>query len=277
MQKILVTTDLLEDSKAGMQFAIQLSMQNNAQLTFFHSFYILKPTTWSVADVATFEDVEESKLQKQLNKFVDEVYKEMNVVNENKRCVIDSSVMTDSEIVEYAQSHDFDFICISTKGAGTFQRFFGTNTSHIITHSLIPVIAVPQNYHNAPISSILYASDLLHLEKELPKVVNFAKTFDANINILHINYATELDSKKIAADKLIGEYNNPKIHLNIVDAGFTDSLITNIEAMIDDIRPSILVMFTEQHRNFFEKMFLASKAAGYSFNAKVPLLVFHKE
>lgn len=276
MQKILVTTDLLEDSKAGMQFAIQLSIQNDAQLTFFHSFYILKPTSWNDKDVNIFENEEENKLQKQLNTFVDEVYKEMNVVNENKRCVIDSSVVTDSEIVEYAQSHDFDFICISTKGAGTFQRFFGTNTSHIITHSLIPVIAVPQNYHNAPISSILYASDLLHLEKELPKVVNFAKMFDANINILHINYATDANNKKIKANKLISEYNNSKIHLNIVDAGFTESLITNIEAMIDEIRPSILVMFTEQHRNFFEKMFLASKAAGYSFNAKVPLLVFHK-
>ncbi len=276
MQKILVTTDLLEDSKAGIQFAIQLAEQNEIQLTFFHAFYILKPTNWNEKDVNVFENEEENKLQKQLNEFVDDIYKEMNVVNENKRCVIDSSLATDSDIVDYAQSNNFDLICISTKGGGTFQRFFGTNTSNLITHSLIPVIAVPQNYYNAPITSILYASDLVNLAKELPQVVNFAKMFDANVNVLHINYATEPNSQKIAASKLISEYNNPKIHLNIVDAGFTDSLITNIEAMIDDIRPSILIMFTEQHRNFFEKMFLASKAAGYSFNAKVPLLVFPK-
>jgi hypothetical protein len=38
-------------------------------------------------------------------------------------------------------------------------------------------------------------------------------------------------------------------------------------------KPSVLIMFTNQQRTFFQKLFLSSKAEELSFQAKVPLLV----
>jgi hypothetical protein len=55
-----------------------------------------------------------------------------------------------------------------------------------------------------------------------------------------------------------------------------ESLVSDIEDAIKKINPSMMIMFTEQNRNWFEKIFLSSKSAEYSFDAKVPLLVFNK-
>ena len=55
-----------------------------------------------------------------------------------------------------------------------------------------------------------------------------------------------------------------------------NSLVADIEVVVKNMQPSIMIMFTEQNRNWFDKIFLSSKSAEYSFHAKVPLLVFHK-
>ena len=43
MEKILVTTDFSDNSKAGMRFSIRLAMQYKFQLTFFHVYNITPP------------------------------------------------------------------------------------------------------------------------------------------------------------------------------------------------------------------------------------------
>lgn len=276
MDKILVTTDFSTSSKAGMRFAIQLSTQGKYELTFFHSYYIMKPTSWSDATLAAYEKRETEKIQKQLNQFVESVYKSIGVVSKNKRCVISSSVTTDSNIREYAFTNKFNYICISTRGAGKLKKIFGTNTSNLINHSTVPVIAVPHNYQTSKLVSILYASDLVELENELKKVVDFAKPLKAKVELLHFNSPIDLitDSKIIeAAVKKFSKY-DVKLHLE--NASPLNTFISNIEAALKKSKPSLMIMFTQQNRAFFEKLFLSSKSSEYSFNAKVPLLVFNK-
>lgn len=47
MKKILVTTDLSNNSKAGIHFAIQLARKASASLIFYHGVQIDKPTRWA--------------------------------------------------------------------------------------------------------------------------------------------------------------------------------------------------------------------------------------
>ena len=75
MEKIFVTSGFSNNSKAGMRFAIQLASQYKFELTFFHSYYIMKPTSWSDTTYATYEKGEANKIQKKLNQFVVSVYK----------------------------------------------------------------------------------------------------------------------------------------------------------------------------------------------------------
>jgi hypothetical protein len=38
----------------------------------------------------------------------------------------------------------------------------------------------------------------------------------------------------------------------------------------------MMIMFTQQNKSFFERLFLSSKSAEYTFKLNVPLLVYNK-
>jgi len=276
MEHILVTTDLSTKSKAGLRFAIQLSQQRNIKLTFFHSYNVLKPMAWNEATFNEYEKKVADELKAELIKFVNAVYREIDVEPGHHTCVIERAVDTDNSIIDYAQKHKFNYICLSTRGAGRIKKFFGTNTSFLINHSPIPVIAVPHTYRRCKISSILYASDLVNLENELQKVVKFSKPLEAKVELLHFNYQTDNNTKESILKKALNKFSKHDIELKIDNIILIDSLISNIEIAINRSKPSMMVMFTEQNRSFFEKIFISSNAAEYSFNATLPLLVFNK-
>ena len=275
-KKILVTTDFSDESKAGLRFAIQLASQYEYDLTFFHSFYIMIPTSWNYVKQEAYEKEETKKIQEKLKNFVDMVYKSMKVAKVNKKCVIKRSVFSHTNIREYAAENNFSLICISTRGAGKFKRLFGTNTANLISYSDVPVIAVPFNYKKANIKTILYASDLINVEKELKRVIAFAKPLKLKVELLHFTSPLEIliDSKIIEiAVKKLSKY---AITMNIKTADYAQTMVSSIESAIRKTKPSMMIMFTEQNRTLFQKLFLSSKSAEYTFKAKVPLLVFNK-
>lgn len=141
---------------------------------------------------------------------------------------------------------------------------------------MVPVIAVPHNYKIHPIKSIVYASDLLNLEKELLKVVAFAKPLEAEVQLLHFTSPLELLMDPDVIELAVEQFSNHNVKLNLQKRNPVESLISEIESFIKKNKPSLMIMFTEQNRTLFQRIFLASKSAEYSFNAKVPLLVFNK-
>jgi hypothetical protein len=174
------------------------------------------------------------------------------------------------------KNKDIDYICISTRGAGKFKKIFGTNTGNLITKSEVPVLAVPKTYKVAEIKNVLYAADFRNYAAELKKVVDFALPLKATIEVLHFTRQSEItfDEKNIeAAFKKKYKY-GLKIHFEKNDADL--SLVENIQKQIRIIKPSVIIMFTNQERPFFQKLFLSSKAEELSFQLKAPLLVFNK-
>ena len=83
-KKILVTTDFSDESKAGLRFAIQLASQHEYDLTFFHSFHVMIPTSWNYVKQEAYEKEETKKIQEELNNFVEKVYKGMNIAHADK-------------------------------------------------------------------------------------------------------------------------------------------------------------------------------------------------
>ncbi len=276
MDKILVTTDFSTNSKAGLRFAIQLASQAKYELIFFHAYYFEKPTTWNKATIAAFEKRAAETIQKKLDRFVQSVYNSMGLVRHREKCIIVSALHTDSSILDYAQKSKIDFICISTRGAGKLKKLLGTNTSYLINHAPVPVIAVPYNYRKKEIKTILYASDLEHVDRELRKVLAFSKPLKAAIELLHFHYPTSGVTSKLIMDKQAKKFSKYAIKMHLEEVNLTERLVTNIEVVVKKSKPSVMVMFTEQSRSFFDKIFLSSNAADYSFTSKVPLLVFNK-
>ncbi|MBC7408371.1 MAG: universal stress protein [Arcicella sp.] len=276
MKKILVTTDFSANSKAGLRFAIQLASQDSYELVFFHSYYVKKPTTWSDKVLVSFENSEATKIKSRLCLFVDTVYNSMGIKPLNYSCVIKSSFITDANIMEYALKNKFDFICISRRGNGKNKKIFGTNTSILISHSDIPVIAVPNTYRKNKLTTILYASDLSSLENETLKVIDFAGPLKVKIELVHFKFPSDLNTGPKLIEKAIEKFSNHNIKIHFDNFDFTENLVSNLDKEIRRLKPSMLVMFTQQNRSFFEKFFLSSSSAEYSLKAKVPLLVFKK-
>lgn len=277
MKKILVTTDFSANSKSGIRFAIQLASQMDCELTFFHSYHISKPSSGNEKTFTSFEKHETVRIEKELKSFVKTVYNARKVIPENVHYAIRSSFITDSNIMKFAADHHFDFICISRRGGGKVKKIFGTNTSNLILHSKVPVIAVPNTYRYSKISTVLYASDLSDLDREMEKVVDFAKPIDAEIELLHLTYPSETDYNTNAIERAISEFPKTQIKYKIENINLLHNLVVNLQKLIRTQKPSVLVMFTDQKQSFFQKLFLPSTTAEYSFSASVPLLIFRKK
>lgn len=277
MKKILVTTDFSSNSKAGMRFAIQMASQQECELTFFHSYYIMKPTSWGEKTFTSYENNEATKIKAKLEKFVASVYAGMGIVPGKINHVISSSFITDANIMKYASDKYFDFICISRRGGGKLKKIFGTNTSNLILQSEVPVIAVPNTYRHVKIKSVLYATDLSDLEKEMKKVVEFANPLGAEIELLHLNYPSDIVYNSKVIENIIRKFPKSHIKYSLENINLLYNLVVNLQAVIKKHKPSILVMFTDQNQGFFQKLFLSSSTAEYSLNSSVPLLVYPKK
>ena len=116
----------------------------------------------------------------------------------------------------------------------------------------------------------------MDIKNEIAQAVAFAKPLDATIELLHLTAAFEHKEDLNAIEEEVKQASDYPIHFNFVNRDPNASLVHDIESAITKMNPSLMIMFTEQNRSWFEKIFLSSKSAEYSFNAKVPLLVFKK-
>jgi nucleotide-binding universal stress UspA family protein len=276
MKKILVPTDFSVNSKKGIRFAIHWASRQKLELVFIHLLHMLRPANWTDPYIAKNAEEEEKLCRTKFEIFVAGMYRYLNMKPGKYSIVIVQGISADTGIMDYCRKNkDIDYICISTHGAGKFNRIFGTNTGNLITKSEVPVLAIPKTYRVADIKNVLYASDLSNYEEELKKVVDFAMPLKASIDVLHFTWPDEITAEKKIASALKQQYKyGLQIHLEKNDA--LHSLIQNLQNQIRIWKPSVVIMFTNQDRTFFQKLFLSSKAEEFSFQARVPLLVFNK-
>lgn len=277
MKKVLVPTDFSDHSTAGLRFAIQWSTIEKVEIVFLHVLHILRLPQWTEAYFLKHSENEKKNYKERLEKFVADVYETMGKKQENYSCIVIEGFSPDVAILNYCrQGADIDFICMATRGAGRLKRLLGTNTGNIITKSNVPVIAIPENYQAKPFERLIYAADFHHYRWELGKVVNFARPLKMAVEVVHFSWPdeTRLD-KEIIESGVNKEFGYPvKLHIEQNDA--VHSLVQNLEKQIDVLKPSIAIMFTNQARSLFQKIFLSSKAEQLSFELKIPLLVFNK-
>jgi nucleotide-binding universal stress UspA family protein len=275
MIKILVPTDFSINSRAGMRFAIHWSQVQKIELVFFHMFHqSVMPGNINYKEYLRKKECDSiNKLQQ----FVSGLYNSMHCQPGKFSCVAVPGTSADISVMDYCRKHnDLDYICISTHGAGGINRLFGTNTGNLITKSPVPVIAVPKEYRSKQVRHVLYVTDLLDYSEELKKVEHFTRPFEANIEVVHLSWPGEiLPGKEILEKSHLKNFPYGR-ELKIEKVDFTRSLIKNLQEVIYKSKPSLIIMFTDQHRNLIQKILFPSKAEQLSFKTKIPLLTFQK-
>lgn len=278
MKKILVPTDFSVYSKSGVRFAIHWATLQQLELVFFHTLCLARPTSWTDSYFEKYEKQEEKLCRAKFEKFIAAIYRNMRVSAGQHSFVIVRGISADLTILDYCtKKKDIDCICISTRGAGKFRLFFGTNTGNLITKSAVPVLAVPKAYKVAAIKSVLYAADFHDYTAELKRVVDFALPLKTTIEVLHFTWPEEIafDEKTIEAAFGKRYKYGLKIHFERKEALY--SFVQNLQNQIRIRKPSLVIMFTNRKRTFFQQLFLSSKAEDLSFKLSVPLLVFGKD
>lgn len=276
MKKILVTTDFSDASKAGLRFAIQLATQAEVELVFFHCFQALIPTT-------VLQERVEQQLKKQgdaylqtLSGFVKSIHRSMKIAPGKYHCVVVESMNPEAAILEYAEKHNMQFICMSTRGAGTLRKLVGTHTGRVLHRSGIPVLVVPHTYRRKPLHKLLYASDLSNFDKEMALVASFAGMLQAKADLTHFYVPGELtldpenlqrlwQQKYPALDKVYLQ------RLNL-DQGFT----VQLGHLVKRAKPSLLVFFTHTNKTWFDKLFSTSRSESVAYVTTTPMLVYRK-
>ena len=276
MNRILVTTDLSANSKAGLRFAINLAAQKKVELVFLYIHHVLRASTWSDAKYEYYVSEDRDNIMKELTSLVGGVYKKMNIKPGKHRCEVYHGFGVVDTVAEYAKQNACDYICIATRGAGTMQKLFGTNTAKLVKTSEVPVICVPKSYKAKSLTKILYASDMANYEAELAKVVAFAKPLKAAIELLHLSFPYDEMAPKEQAEKDLKKKLKYDVTVHYQSRDLDHSLMTDLEVAVKKAKPSLVAMFTLQERSFFDRIFLGSAAEEFTFSSSVPLLVFKK-
>ena len=274
MQKILVTTDFSKHSKAGLRFAIQIATQMDAELVFYHCFQALIPTTIHGENIKNSLEEQSGAKLKQLEKFVSGVYHAMKVAPGACRFVVVEDLNPEKAILDYVQKNAFDFICISTRGAGGLGKIIGTNTGGIMRKSPVPVLAVPSAYRVREVKKILYASDLENIEGEMPTVSKLARSMNLKADMAHFFHLNELKpDPKTLTDSWRQKYERlNRVYLERLEGNFA----VQLDELINKVKPSIVVFFTHANQNWFDRIFAVSRSEAFSFITKAPMLVCRK-
>lgn len=276
MKKILVPTDFSPNSKSGIRFAIHWAAQQNLELVYIHVINILTPTRWSRETANNYISGELDACKKQFTKFIHTVYQSLKI----KPGLFSTIVIQEDDpaktLLDYCRrDKSIDCICISTNGAGSVMKLFGTNTSKLISKSPIPVLAIPGNYKHRGLKSVLYAADFHNFKDEMEKVLNFAILFKAKVDVVHFSSPGEFIFDEETIKKLSGGYQYG-LNVFVEENEASLSLEERLQKEILIRKPSVVIMFSNKQRNFMQKMFFSSKAEQLSFSLKTPLLIYSK-
>jgi len=277
MKKIVVTTDFSTNSKAGIRFALQLAVQGNYELIFYSVIEIFKPVTWVDAAFKEFSNNEVERYTEALQKFIHQIHWKANLTEVKYSCVCEIGLDVDKHIIAFAKKNKVDYICMSTRGAGKVAKLFGTNASELITTSPIPVIVVPQSYRLKAIKSIVYASDMENLTSEMKHITAFNQTINnVKLEVLHYEFMPSLEANKKHLTKISAKFANENTTFQFKKLEVDNALTVQLEKDISPSKNSLLVLFTKQNRNWFDRLFLSSNSSEISFHSKIPLLIFKK-
>ncbi len=276
MEHIIATTDLSVNSKAGMRFAIQLAEARNAKLTFLHIHTVLRASFWSDDQYNAYIRKSKETIMRELPAFVKSVCRSMKVNAENYEMAVYHNLDTVDGILTYASKLNAAYIVTSTRGAGTLKRIIGTHTGKLISKSSIPILCIPSSYRLKPITSILYATDMANYESEATQVVAFARPLNAAIDMLHFSFPYEFIIDKELMEKTLKQKTGYEIAIRYQSRDIEKSLLKELNIAIKNSKPSVLAMFTDQGRSFYEQLFLSSQAKEFAFHPKLPLLSFNK-
>ena len=271
--KILCPTDFSECSLNAIEYAVKMGEKYKADLILFHvlnreDYEKLSPSDVTGKNQMDFvleklqnlqEAVLKESIQKGLNSCIS-VVKEGNIVKET---------------LAYAEEMNADILVMGTEGVNDFrENIIGSRASRIVEQVDRDILVVPRKVYFKSPRKLVYASDYLEEDKiAIQKVVEFARFFDSEIDIVHVS------STHKALDKSLHETMVEEIEpfikydkVNFVLKSFRDDIALGLENYLQTAKGDILVTLSEK-KSFFDQIFSKSLSKKMAYFINKPLWV----
>jgi len=141
IKKILVTTDLSDESRTAMEYAAWLASIEHSSVTLLYCVDNIPSVAYHTVDL-TFDKFHAELLkqeQHRLNAFADSLHKDVKL----KFDVVMVEGNASRMIIRYAEKHKFDFIVMNTHGrTGIQHAVLGSISEKIVRQAPCPVITI---------------------------------------------------------------------------------------------------------------------------------------
>lgn len=280
MKRILFPTDFSENARNAIVFALSLFKNEPCEFFLLNTFQVGSSgliTTMSRTNQTRLYQITKEASKKGLQnelKFIDEHYD-----NPKHKFNILMWVSTLTNAVrQVVFDKDIDYLIMGTKGAtGLKEIFMGSNAYKIIKNiDLCPIIAVPDNFEQNTIETILFITGFEHIHHsyEIKPMIDIAKILNAKIRVLYLGDVNTLEPHQKTAYELIQKRLKSVDHELIIlkKEKPINLIIKELVEENDDI--GIVCMINYWH-SFFEKITHEPVIKKVTFNTKVPFLVMH--
>lgn len=271
MKKILVPTDFSRLSRSAALYAIDLAAGMKAEVLLV-SVVEMEQGSSQLLNWKKLQDQMIKDTTEQSDALMRSLRPYSSAVKLSYATLVGSPI--ERKILDFAKENDVDLIVAGTKGASGLKAIImGSNTAALINRSDIPVIAVPGDLKFQGVDRIVLATDMEDLDKEVEEVVEFAKAFDAQIDILYIaDVQRDQRNRKELEAILIRMSGYNKINIHVVPS---DEVVAAINSFVVEHGADLLVMFTHE-LGVFEKLFGMGHTREMAFQSEVPLLAFKR-
>ncbi len=276
MTKILVTTDLSNNSKSAVKFAFQLASQMPLEIIFFNVEVGVPDNEWYLKKGKNKTKSSYAIRLEKLKQFILQIILDHNLPYTKFSCEVEIGIDTKNIILDFAKKRKVDYICSSTRGAGITKKLLGTNTSALIQHSTIPVFVIPKAYRVKPIGDIWYSSDLSNLVTELSIVKKFADIIKSKIHVYNYDVLADLEEVQSKQNKIAVKHTDEKVKFHFRKQHIENTISQDLQEDMKKRKPSIVVLFTKIKKSWFERLFYRNNSAEVTFDTRVPLLIYRK-
>ncbi|WP_281636390.1 universal stress protein [Flavobacterium marginilacus] len=205
MKKILIPTDFSKYADEAIEVGAQIAKKNNSEIVLIHMLELPTHMNDAISGETSIPEIMlfKRKAEETLKSIKNRPYLDGIAVTEVVR--LDGAYKGINNYIK--QNSDFDLIVMGSHGAtGLNEILVGSNTEKVVRQSEVPVLVIKNKLENFKAANIIFASDFSNeIKKPFKKVIEFAKIFEAKLNLVMICTPNSFKSTS-AARKIINEF-----------------------------------------------------------------------
>jgi nucleotide-binding universal stress UspA family protein len=268
MANILVPFDFSVNATTALDQACLVAIKKRLSIEVLHIVNFKTASEYPVNWGVDPHSPDLHMIRKKLNEHVDERKRTCCAVEVPIEISVKESVMVNGGIINHMLHKKSDLIMMGTHGTtNAIERFWGTNSSTMINHSLFPVMVVPPQWKPATFNEMIAAVALKEISECLPQVTKWTEWLHVAPTLVTMSSVPEVD--KPLLEEAVKGYEGVKAVM--VDKKNDMPLWKNLVAFTENRNDTLLLMFVHE-RTVLEKLFDYSITSKVAERIHIPLL-----